>query len=433
MKSPWRSFRLLAATVITILFMITLAFWRHPELEHHSDVNHSASLKHNPTPKQTHHESQNTEHLINQLKLQDLGSFDFSSCGMSNCFDYSLCKLPGQMRVGIVPSKSAVAKTSNTTYGESNLIHEQILNIVRKSAYYEPDLAKACLFILEEDTLDRDSLSQSFRPELTEIFGSYNNYGMNHLVFNLYSGTWPDYKEDDFAGIQTGAAILAKASNSMAHHRREFDISLPLFSYLHPDSDSDLNEMLDMPEARDRNLFLTFKGKRYVFGSGSETRKSVYHIDNHRDIIMLTTCRHGKKWREASDARCAEDDSRYDEFDYVELMRGSKFCLVPRGRRLGSFRYLEALSFGCIPVILSDGWVKPFDEVVDWSRAALQFNESQLLIVGDSLRDFTEAEVDAMRLNGLSIYRQYFSTKERIVLSTLSIIESRIKSAFEPG
>lgn len=43
------------------------------------------------------------------------------------------------------------------------------------------------------------------------------NDGQNHVIFNLYSGTYPDYKED--LGFQTGKAILAKASTSVKQYR----------------------------------------------------------------------------------------------------------------------------------------------------------------------------------------------------------------------
>ena len=62
----------------------------------------------------------------------------------------------------------------------------------------------------------------------------YWNNGLNHIVFTLYSGTWPKYTET--LGFDTGQALLAKASISYKNYRPGFDNSLPWYHKHHPDN-----------------------------------------------------------------------------------------------------------------------------------------------------------------------------------------------------
>ena len=55
------------------------------------------------------------------------------------------------------------------------------------------------------------------------------------------------------------------------------------------------------------------QGKRYLTGIGSFSRNALFHLHNGEDIVLLTTCRHGRDWRRKQDARCPIDNKMYDE------------------------------------------------------------------------------------------------------------------------
>lgn len=312
-----------------------------------------------------------------RFKYNDISQADIAECSMQNCFDLSKC-LYRPFKVYLYPQ----IDPDQPFYPGISERYAKILDVIRNSPYFTDDPAQACLFVLTYDTLDRDVLSENYLRSLQQRINMLPthlwNGGTNHVIFNLYHGTWPNYTETELR-FYPGNAILAKASFSLQHYRAEFDVSLPLFHDQLPARLQNFDD-LQINEGR-RAYLLGFKGKRYVFGIGSETRNSLRHLHNGKDIIAITTCRHGRQWKEMQDEFCEHDNELFDHWDYQQLLLNATFCLIPRGRRLGSFRFLEALQTGCIPVFLSNEWVVPFQEIIDWSKASIWADERLLFQV----------------------------------------------------
>ncbi|XP_029023379.1 exostosin-1b [Betta splendens] len=337
-------------------------------------------------------------------------------CRMDSCFDFSPCQKNG-FKVYVYPQQKG-EKISES--------YQNILSTIEGSRFYTSDPGQACLFVLSLDTLDRDQLSPQYVHNLKTKVQNLPlwNDGRNHLIFNLYSGTWPDYTED--LGFDIGQAMLAKASISTENFRPSFDVSIPLFSKEHPRTGGERGFLKYNSIPPFRKYMLVFKGKRYLTGIGSDTRNALYHVHNAEDVVLLTTCKHGKDWQKHKDARCDRDNAEYDKYDYKEMLHNSTFCLVPRGRRLGSFRFLEALQAACVPVMLSNGWELPFSEIIDWNTAAVIGDERLLLQIPTTVRSIHQDKILSLRQQTQFLWEAYFSSVEKIVLTTLEIIQDRV-------
>ncbi|XP_057442889.1 probable glycosyltransferase At5g03795 [Lotus japonicus] len=57
--------------------------------------------------------------------------------------------------------------------------------------------------------------------------------------------------------------------------------------------------------------------------------------------------------------------------NYIQYMKSSKYCICPRGYEVNSPRAVEAISYECVPVIISDNFVPPFFEVLNWESFAV--------------------------------------------------------------
>ncbi|NXE70603.1 EXT1C protein, partial [Calcarius ornatus] len=283
-------------------------------------------------------------------------------CRMETCFDLSRCERNG-FKVFTYPQERG--QPVSETYSK-------ILSSIERSRYHTRRPEEACLFILGIDTLDRDRLSGHYVRDLEEKIRSSPlwNGGRNHLIFNLYSGTWPGYGGE--LGFEPGRAILARASSDSGSFRPGFDVSIPLFPREHPQRGGHRRQGGPLPPRR--KFLLVFKGKRYLTGIGSGTRNALRHIHNGKDIISLTTCKHGKDWEKHKDTRCDKDNVDYERWvrdrgvwgrgtphkcrpKCLSVARG-KFWVLLRGMRVCCTVGNEALTtqgFPALPPVGSAG------------------------------------------------------------------------------
>lgn len=64
--------------------------------------------------------------------------------------------------------------------------------------------------------------------------------------------------------------------------------------------------------------------------------------------------------------------------NYIQFMKSSKFCIHARGHEVNSPRVVEAIFHECIPVIISDNFIPPFFEILNWESFAVFVTEEEI-------------------------------------------------------
>ena len=114
-----------------------------------------------------------------------------------------------------------------------------------------------------------------------------------------------------------------------------------------------------------------------------------------------------------------------DTLSYTDMMRSTKFALVPRGDNKFSYRFTEALSAGAIPVYHGDNYMLPFrPELISWEKCAILLPEKDAGDVGMEHMQLLLSKPDKM----CSMRKYcYFEIYKKYIESDVGIIDGLVK------
>ncbi|XP_066150552.1 exostosin-2 [Euwallacea fornicatus] len=350
----------------------------------------------------------NVEHLPEVvLRLEsNVGRQRNLKCTHWDCFNIYRCGHTGHDRITvyIYPFVKYIdGNGAEVVEGLSREYYSLIKGIVN-SKYYTANPHEACLFVSSLDTLNDERMNLNLTSRALNQLPYWNN-GENHLVFNMMS---QDYLS--VLNLNLGNAMIAGAGFDTHTFREKFDISIPMFS---PLADQALVANID-------NI-RTWKIVSSQISIDPYFLEELHSLNklHEGEILILNNCN-----QKPYTSRCEVNSGEH--FPYPNVLKHSTFCLVFRGQRMGQLALLEAMAANCIPVIVMDGHVMPFHDVIDWKRVAIFIMESHLHTLSEVINLVSEKRINEMRKSVMFLYNKYFSSMERIAISSLDIIQDRV-------
>lgn len=327
----------------------------------------------------------------------------FPLCSMDVCFNYSKCENMDELKV--------------FTY---DLPSPPIRNFyqIKESKYWTDDPEKACLLFVFIDT----SSPWPKRPRDLP----YWNGGLNHVLIT-FGDRWE--RKGPAADSIGNASIMATISYETTH-RPGFDISIPLPGKV------DCSQF-QSTSILQRKYFATFRGTRYLGEKGEgvfRSHASFRGLHNGKDVVVATTCRHrtndlARKEHPEIGQNCDEDDEVHRRYDFFDLMN-TTFALVPAGRQPNSFRFIEVLSAGSIPVLIADNYVKPFDTMIRWHDCLLQFPTSQMHRIIPTLRAMKNETIIERQRHCLRFWNEFLKDDNTLQESAMRALKERFLGVF---
>ncbi|CAI5982333.1 unnamed protein product [Closterium sp. NIES-64] len=325
----------------------------------------------------------------------------FPLCTMDACFNFSRCPSPPAREPLVYsywPGPKYFARFNTT------------------SRWHTDDPSKACFFFV---------FMSAGHPRHFKDLPFWGEDGHNHVLISF---------ADNWSGPpawSVGKAALMLTAAHLTVHRAAFDVSLPL----PPTWKRHAAGLRSVPVGARRYL-LTFMGTRYLGSMHGSFRSSQAFkaLHNGKDIIVVTQCGGSTNRRIIEEdpsllPECTADAALFRSFSYPALMNSS-FALVPAGRQASTYRFIEALTAGAIPVVVADNWKLPFDDIIPWHRCLLLFPTHLLSRIEPTLRAITPQAAEKRRQRCVSIFEEYLASDDILMRSAMTALKSHAGGIF---
>ncbi|EEF45840.1 catalytic, putative [Ricinus communis] len=111
--------------------------------------------------------------------------------------------------------------------------------------------------------------------------------------------------------------------------------------------------------------------------------------------------------KDASLPETNSDAKARGKMNYVQHMKSSRYCICARGYEVNSPRIVEAILYECVPVIISDNYVPPFFEVLNWESFAVFVLEKDIPNLKNILLSIPEKRYREMQMR-VKMVQQHF-------------------------
>lgn len=229
-----------------------------------------------------------------------------------------------------------------------------------------PFLSK-CWFNFEAkykvDAMERDFKSLVEDLQTTEAWKKWPD---RHL-FIFSSGVGPTLAPG-WRKVRRGIFILAEGDRSAGFYESGRDIVIPGVGK------ATKGQVSIKDVHRPRSLLATFRGTLIRGHARDGVGKSVYCRSLLRQALLNLA--KDRKDVEINDRRYTDDQGTLDKKSYKKELADSTFCIIPRGLTPWTSRLFDAIALDCIPVILSNAIVFPYERSIDYTRFTIKLPES---------------------------------------------------------